>query len=605
MRYALRPAYIPHPTSIFFHYEHVSDRMKHMKRTALLSSMVFAISLLFVGGCAHGAPPKGPAGLLAAAERCREALYGSNKNMRYRHHWSKCLGLYEAVYVQYPGTDEAARALYQAARMLTRLYPYSGKKEDLDQAIDLCRRLSEGNSTHRLADDAQYLIGEIVSEHKKDLAQAYVEFLKVEVRFPAGDMRPAARKMLDRLALDLDRKEEEKRAAERHDSGSPMVSVMGVRHWSTPTYTRVVIDVDNPTKYTHHLLKPDPDLNTPRRLYVDLEKAKVSAEIDSQVPIGDGLLQRARAGQYTPESVRVVLDTESLGGYKVFHLYDPFRIVVDVKRQEQEQEKPAPPSFAGKTKPVPVRKGIRRAETPESTASLAKQLGLSVRRIVIDPGHGGKDPGCYISGSVEEKDVVLSLAKVVAEKISRTVGCEVHLTRAEDVFLPLERRTAIANMKKADLFISLHINAHRDSAIHGLETYFLNVTTDESAVTVAARENATSERNISDLQKILNDLMLNTKIHESSRLAHEVQKGMLRGVGSRFKQIRDLGVKQAPFYVLIGAEMPAILVETGFITNPAERKRLLTRTYQETLAEGIAAGIKRYIQGIADVYQGG
>jgi N-acetylmuramoyl-L-alanine amidase len=575
-----------------------------MKSTATVISTVLAMFFVFMGGCAHAEPPRSPASLLATADQCRGALYASNKSMRYRDRWSKCLRLYEAVYSQHPGTDEASRALYQAARMLTRLYDYSGKKEDLDQAIDLCKRLSEGDPSHRLADDAQYMIGEIVYEHKKDLHQAYVEFLKVEVRFPAGDMRPAARKMLDRLAQELERKEEEKRAAKKSDSGSPMVSVTDVRHWSTPTYTRVVIDVDNPTKYTHHLLKPDPGLNTPRRLYVDLENARVSAEIDSQIPIGDGLLQRARAGQYTPESVRVVLDTESLGGYKVFHLYDPFRIVVDVKRQEEE--KPAPPPAAIKAKPVPaVRKGIRRADMPESTASLAKQLGLSVRRIVIDPGHGGKDPGCYISGRVEEKDMVLSLAKVVAEKIRQKVGCEVSLTREEDIFLPLERRTAIANMKKADLFISLHINAHRDSAVHGLETYFLNVTTDESAVTVAARENATSEHNISDLQKILNDLMLNTKIHESSRLAHQVQKGMLRGVGSRFEQTRDLGVKQAPFYVLIGAEMPAILVETGFITNPAERKRLLARTYQETLAEGIAEGIKRYIRGIEEVYQGG
>ncbi len=336
---------------------------------------------------------------------------------------------------------------------------------------------------------------------------------------------------------------------------------------------------------------------------MDLEKARVSAEIDSQIPIGDGLLHRARAGQYTPDSVRVVLDTESLGGYKVFHLYDPFRIVVDVKRQEEE--KSVAPAFCAKAKPVPVRKGIRRPRRLRTTASLAKQLGLSVRRILIDPGHGGKDPGCYISGGIEEKDVVLSLAKVVADKIRQKVGCEVYLTRAEDVFLPLERRTAIANMKKADLFLSLHINAHRDAAIHGLETYFLNVTTDERAVTVAARENATSERNISDLQKILNDLMLNTKIQESSRLAHQVQNGMLRQVGSRFKQVRDLGVKQAPFYVLIGAEMPAILVETGFITNPAERKRLLSRSYQETLADGIADGIKQYIRDIEDVYQGG
>jgi N-acetylmuramoyl-L-alanine amidase len=574
-----------------------------MKHKAAIISTAFAVFVLFMGGCAHGAPPKGPDGLIALADRCREALYRSNKDMRYRDRWSKCLDLYEAVYTKYPGTDEAARALYQSARMLTRLYPYSGRKEDLDKALDLCRRLSEGYPTHRLADDAQYMIGEIVYEYKKDLTQAYVEFLKVEVRFPGGDMRPAARKMLDRIALDLDKKEEEKRAAEASAPGSPLVSVTDVRHWSTPTYTRVVIDLDNPTKYTHHILKPEPDNNTPRRLYVDIEKAKVSAEIDSQIPIGDGLLQRARAGQYTPDSVRVVLDTESLGEYKVFHLYDPFRIVVDVKRQEEES--PAPPPSVIKAKPPRVQKGVRKAEKPGTSASLAKQLGLNVRRIVIDPGHGGKDPGCYISGRIEEKDVVLSLAKVVAEKIRHAVGCEVYLTRTDDVFLPLERRTAIANMKKADLFISLHINAHRQSSIRGIETYFLNVTTDESAVTVAARENATSEHNISDLQKILNDLMLNTKIHESSRLAHEVQKGMLRQVKSRFKLVRDLGVKQAPFYVLIGAEMPAILVETGFITNPSERQRLLTHSYQETLADGIASGIKRYIQGIEEVYQGG
>jgi N-acetylmuramoyl-L-alanine amidase len=240
-----------------------------MKSTATVISTAFAMFLLFMGGWAHAEPPKGAASLLAAADRCREALYRSNKSMRYRHQWSKCLGLYEAVYSQYPATDEAPRALYQSARMLMRLYPYSGKKEDLDQAIDLCRRLSEGYRTHRLADDAQYMIGEIVYEHKKDLAQAYVEFLKVEVRFPDGDMRPAARKMLDRLALDLDRKEEVKRAAERGDSGSQLVLVTGVRHWSTPTYTRVVIDLDSPTKYTHHLLKPEPGPNTPWRLYVE------------------------------------------------------------------------------------------------------------------------------------------------------------------------------------------------------------------------------------------------------------------------------------------------------------------------------------------------
>jgi N-acetylmuramoyl-L-alanine amidase len=252
-----------------------------------------------------------------------------------------------------------------------------------------------------------------------------------------------------------------------------------------------------------------------------------------------------------------------------------------------------------------IREGIRKSEAPDSKVSLARQLGLNIKRIVIDPGHGGKDPGCHLRGGLKEKDVVLSIAKILAKRIKKEIGCEVFLTRTRDVFLSLEQRTAIANMKKADLFISLHINAHRDKRIAGLETYFLNMTTDKRAVMVAARENATSQKNISDLQKILNDLMLNTKLHESSRLAHDVQRGMVSRVKTKYKRTNDLGVKQAPFYVLIGAEMPAILIETGFLTNLTERKRLATSRYRESVAEGISAGISAYIKSIEQVYRGG
>jgi N-acetylmuramoyl-L-alanine amidase len=194
---------------------------------------------------------------------------------------------------------------------------------------------------------------------------------------------------------------------------------------------------------------------------------------------------------------------------------------------------------------------------------------------------------------------------VVAEKIDKRLDCEAILTRNRDVFMSLERRTALANMKKADLFISLHVNSYRQKGVHGVETYFLNLATDARAVMVAARENATSEKNISDLQQILNDLMLNTKITESSRLARQVQRGMIYSAKKRYSGVRDLGVKQAPFYVLIGAEMPAILVETGFITNTRERRRLLSKKYQEELAEGIVSGIERYIESIEQAYKGG
>jgi len=336
---------------------------------------------------------------------------------------------------------------------------------------------------------------------------------------------------------------------------------------------------------------------------LDLEKTYVGSDIGSRILIKDGLLQTARAGQHNKDTVRVVLDIDNITGYKTFPLYDPFRIVVDVRGVEKKPAKKLSSSTT-KTGTRSTRKGIRKEKAPDKTISLARQLGLSVKRIVIDPGHGGRDPGCY-KGSLQEKFIVLDLAKRLAAKIEKKLGCEVLLTRTKDHFIPLDERTAFANVKKADLFISLHVNAHKQSKVFGVETYFLNMATDKRAVMVAARENATSEKNISDLQSILNDLMLNTKITESSKLAHKVQNGMMKGIKMKYRVNKNLGVKQAPFYVLIGAEMPAILVETGFITNSTERKRLLSNSYRDLLADGILAGVDLYIKSIEQAYSGG
>jgi N-acetylmuramoyl-L-alanine amidase len=232
-----------------------------------------------------------------------------------------------------------------------------------------------------------------------------------------------------------------------------------------------------------------------------------------------------------------------------------------------------------------------------SPDALTRQLSLGVRRIVIDPGHGGRDYGApgYLRG-VHEKHVILTIAKRLAAKIRDQIGCEVLLTRDQDHFLTLEERTALANTKSADLFVSLHANSSPEKSAYGIETFFLNLATDDDAIRVAALENATSTKNISDLQTILNDLMQNTKINESSRLASHVQDAMCNHLKSRFNRIKNKGVKQAPFYVLLGAQMPAILIETSFISNPRECKRLIDKTYQDNLCEGIVKGIRNYIE---------
>ena len=571
-------------------------------RHALISVLVplfFALSFTSSAYATRSSSSNSAARLFKQAQDCSKGLYQSSKKRKYRHYWERCITRYERVYKGFPDTNEAVRAMYKAGKLWTDLSRYSGKSSDLDRAIKLYRDLVKRYKDHSLADDAQYKLGEIFYKHRKDSRQAYVEFLKVEVKFPKGDMRARASDMLNKLERILGKKRaaQEKEKAKAKAKLQQMVLVKDIRHWSTPTYTRVVIDLGDQVKYKGHLLKKDPDLKKPRRLYVDLRNAWINKDIETSIPIKDELLRMARAGQYKKDTVRVVLDIDNMVGYKIFHLFDPFRIVIDVKGKER---KPAEMVLAKK----PPKEKKEKEET-QKELSLAKQLGLGVGRIIIDAGHGGKDPGAVGRNGIREKDIVLKLAGILAGKVRDELHCQPVLTRRTDVFLPLEKRTAIANIKKADLFISLHVNAHKYSKVQGLETYFLNIALDEDSMNLAAKENATSTKNISDLQVILNDLMLNTKINESSRLAEFVHGGLMGELRGRYKNVENRGVKQAPFYVLIGAEMPAVLVEIGYITNPLENKRLRSEAYLKRVASGIVKGIRSYIKDMETTYKGG
>jgi N-acetylmuramoyl-L-alanine amidase len=348
----------------------------------------------------------------------------------------------------------------------------------------------------------------------------------------------------------------------------------------------VVVDTSGKTPYFHRLLKKDPSLKKPQRLYIDLQNARLAKDFPKVIPINDDLLMDARAGQFKSDTVRVVVDIKSFKTYKIFSLMNPFRIVIDVWGKDGQtatasQQRAAVKPPAGKIPP----------------GSLTRSLALGVSRIVVDAGHGGKDPGAKgYYRAAREKDITLNIAKKLAQKLEAKIGCEVIMTRRGDTFLTLEERTALANTKEADLFISIHVNAHRSKHAYGTETYFLNLATDEEAIRVAAMENATSTKNISDLQTILMDLMQNAKINESSRLASYVQTNMVQSLKKKYSNVRDKGVKQAPFYVLLGAQMPAILVETSFISNPRECKRLMDAAYQDQLCEGIVRGVEKYIK---------
>lgn len=399
--------------------------------------------------------------------------------------------------------------------------------------------------------------------------------------------------------------------------------VQDLRFWSNPTYTRVVIDVTRDVEYRFATLPADPKAGIGHRLYVDILGAERDGGIKASYPVEDGLLKQVRLGSPQPSTTRVVFDLAKLGDYKVFHLSDPFRIVIDlaggglpaISSNHPEiralpptpaaappAAKPAPKSAAKAPAKAPAAKddGIGRIldrapdDKPLSIHLPSGQERASLRRIVVDPGHGGKDPGAVGPNGVLEKDVNLAMAKLLKAHLEKELGVEVILTRDRDIYLSLQERTAIANRRDADLFISLHANASPNRGAYGTETYFLNLARSEQAAAVAARENGTTLKEVGDLEAILFDLMANAKINESSRLASEIQKALVSDLSRNFTNIKDLGVRQGPFHVLIGATMPSVLVEVAFISHPREEALLADRQFQDKSARAIARAVRNY-----------
>ncbi|MFZ5907163.1 MAG: N-acetylmuramoyl-L-alanine amidase [Nitrospirota bacterium] len=338
--------------------------------------------------------------------------------------------------------------------------------------------------------------------------------------------------------------------------------ITNIKYWSSPDYTRVVIELSGPVNFSkNHLTSPD-------RLYFDLLNVTLAKGVATSFSVEDGVLKSIRAGLFNPTTVRVVLDLESLTDCRTFMLENPVRLVIDVQGS--------------------------RAKIQDRHEMLSAK-----RRIVIDAGHGGHDPGAVGLRKLYEKDVVLDISLKVKTLLSDDPLYEVCLTREKDVYLSLDARTAIANRKNADLFVSIHANASQRREAKGIETYLLNWTDDEEALRVAARENQISLKKMRDMNRkmdivdiIKSDLMRENKRDESIKLANYIQRSLVSNLNER----NDLGVKQALFYVLFGARMPSVLVEVSFMSNPEEERLLSQESYRMEIARAIVEGIKTYFQ---------
>jgi len=534
------------------------------------------------------------------------------RNSRLRTHrtaWVRVIKKFRKVYLTYPNDKKVApKALFMMARCYSELYGYSGAGKDIREAIERYQVLVERFPESRLADDALYALGDLY-KRTGNTGKAREAWEKIVKEYPKRDKARTAKNKLKTLGPEQRQKtkslkqtthyEKEKGPAglssPRIALGAKPATVREVRHWSASDYTRVVIDTAGPVSFKKGYLPANKAKHLPERVYLDLKPARIGKNLKGNISIQDGLLKGVRVAQFNRSTVRVVLDLRKTHKTKIFYLEDPFRVVVDAFGENYFQRASCLPQSSKIPKKT-------RGQIKGNGLSLAQQLGLCVKRVVIDAGHGGKDPGAIGPTGLREKDVVLKISKKVASRLKKDLGCQVILTRKKDRFLPLTQRTAIANAKKADIFVSIHANAAPNRRARGVETYFLNFALDKEAMRVAARENATSTKSIGDLKNILNDIMKNAKVDESSRLAGYVQREVVKNLRKKYRNVKSKGVKQAPFFVLIGARMPSVLVEVSFISNRKEEERLKSDRYLDRVAEGIVNGIKSYISGTKLAY---
>lgn len=368
------------------------------------------------------------------------------------------------------------------------------------------------------------------------------------------------------------------------------VLVTGVRSNSSDGYARITVDLSQETKFEVGRLLDNLAKGAAPRIYVDIYGAQLAVASKQPVQVDNDLVRQVRIGQYSADVVRVVLDLQNRTAHNAFMVADPYRLIIDVAG---ERHAAGSDNSARRANQEPAtRKPLQ--TTNKIGAPTAVSNGL--RKVVLDPGHGGKDPGALGPGGIAEKEIVLSIAKKLAVKLKTEMGTEVVLTRKDDRFVPLEDRTLLANSQDADLFISLHVNASPNADARGIETYYLDNTTDEAAIRLAARENATSRKNISDLQFILSDMMQNMKLEDSITLAHRLQAALVSGMGKFMGDVKDLGVKKALFHVLVGARMPSVLVEMFFITNKNESRAMADPNYQDAMVDALFEGIQKYAQ---------
>lgn len=406
-------------------------------------------------------------------------------------------------------------------------------------------------------------------------------------------------------------------------------AITDVRFWSTGGNTRVAIEGSGEFHYTSQRI------SGPDRVFFDIEPAKLELKSgkSSTIPVHDGVLKQVRLAEKSPGVIRIVLDLEEGVDFTASQLSNPERLMVELRKVSAPvlplsppatpkapepaapraivtealpppptQEKPAPTAVSAKAV-APAAIPPPKLDAPKPAArnsngdrSLTRVLGLKLDRVVLDPGHGGHDEGTRSKSGLLEKDLVLDVSKRLAEMLRERMGTEVILTRTDDTYIGLEGRTQLANESKADLFLSIHANSSPAKNVAGVETFYLNFSASRNDLDLAARENAAAESSIADLKEVVAKIALRAKVDESREFALRVQNSLHAAALKQNKEAKDRGVKKAPFVVLIGADMPSVLAEIGFLTNSRDETLLKGVEHRNRIAEALYQAIANYAE---------
>jgi len=532
---------------------------------------------------------------------------------------------YEAIVRRHPASGYCDNALWQAGNVAALAYQRFGDDADRQAAARLFNRLTR-----------EYPASKLVPQAKEALLNTASPAQVTSNPPPASDPDAPPAPVQDGTQTGKSRAGS---GAGLAPSAKQVAVLKEIHRAVLPDGVRLTVDLDSEVTYHQE------EIENPRRLFFDLKNVKAAPGLqDVSLKFDSDLVKEVRLGRHPQNTTRLVVDLAGVSSYTVYPVYSPYRLIIDFRRTsatlpttDMGTAAPAvvPPLTAAPppvitasrvVPPVAPVPQVKQAAAPEfhgapakeplpSTPapkvlppavpaansngkfSLSRQLGLGVSRVVIDAGHGGHDPGAHGAG-IDESELTLDVALRVQKLLEKQDGIEVVMTRDTDVFIPLDERTAIANRADADLFLSIHANASRNSQAHGIETYFLNFAMNPEAEAVAARENASSGITMHALPDIVKTIALNNKINESRDFAETVQKSMVKRLGTRNRTLKDLGVKQAPFVVLIGAGMPSVLAEISFVTNKQEGALLKTNAYRQQIAQALFDAIVDYQKGL-------